>query len=194
MSTDDASLADDAGVSLGTMDGDGRSLAVGAALAPAGGGGCPEPLMTAMTTTSAPTTIPAAAMNSQLEIPPLPSSAGSARRAVCRGGAAGPGGGAAAGVTSGMTSGRALLTGVAPASFEPHFWQKVRVAGLAVPQVAHRTSGASAAAGTEASPAGAGGAAVRSVPQLPQNWSPATLTVPQRGQVTDPEADWLIGA
>jgi hypothetical protein len=120
--------------------------------------------------------IPAAAMKSQLEMPP-PSSAGSARRPVERCGAAGAGGGAAGVVTSGMTSGRVALTGVAPASFDPHFWQNVRVAGLAVPHVVHRTSGASAAGpGAGAAPASAGvgggaaaGTPVRSVPQLPQN-------------------------
>jgi hypothetical protein len=163
--------------------------------------------MTAITTTIAPTTIPAAAMNSQLEIPP-PSSTGSARRAVVRAGAAAAGGAAgvagAAGAAA-IASGRTELTGAAPASFDPHFWQNERVAGLAVPHVPHRTRGwavptcgAAGVVGGAAAGVGCGGAlaraaAVRSVPQLPQNWSSAELAVPQRGQVTGPEPLPLIG-
>lgn len=160
--------------------------------------------MTAITTTIAPTTIPAAAMNSQLEIPP-PSSTGSARRAVLRAGAAaagGAGGGAGAAGAGAIASGRTALTGAAPASFDPHFWQNERDAGLAVPHVPHRTRGwavstggpTGGVVGVGGGSALAGAAAVRSVPQLPQNWSSAELAVPQRGQVTGPEPLPLIGA
>jgi hypothetical protein len=114
----------------------------------------------------APTTIPAPPRTSQLEKPPPPSSTGSARRAVDAvvvGAAGGTGSGAGTDSVNGFRG----PTGAAPASLLPHFWQKLRPAGLAVPQEGQRTSGVSVDAA--ASGAAAAAADVRSAPQLPQN-------------------------
>ena len=169
---------------LGSSAAEGSTLADGTGEAPVGGGGCPEPSISRTTTMIAPTPIPAPARTSQLENPRPPSSTGSARRDVV-GGADTVGAGGVGGATrAGSVSGLGAPTGAAPASLEPHFWQKLRPAGLAVPQEGQRTSAVSA----EAAASGAGAAAaVRSAPQLPQNWSSAELSVPQRGHETRPD-------